>query len=151
MGVLDHTEEVPMKIKVCDENASKIEAALYQAVGGYSRHAFHSFTEVEALTRRAEARLEKALGTSPRAKQGALVGAISSEPVPNSYRYSRRGNVVGLQRGRDAWFLLLVESKRLWPRNGGEFELTLTPEQWDRAARRQAERIGFGMQPAREG
>lgn len=139
-----------MKIKVCEENAMKIATALYRATGRYSKHAFVTPGEIEALAQLAERRLEKALGASARAKQGAVLHAVSSEPVANSYRYSRRGNTVQLQRGRDAWFLVLIEPKRLWPEDGGRFDLLLTREQWNRAAVLLSERIGFGVQPARE-
>jgi len=122
-------------IRITPDNAIHIEAALIAVNGKATAHTFTSYSEIEALAKRAEEALLTLVGAKKRAP-GAVYPATSGAPVSNGYdkmTHSRIATVVYLKRGSDAWFLIGAKATQVYKEGGGKSVLRLTQAQADHA------------------
>lgn len=123
-----------MKIKIAEENRSRIEYALKAVNGNAAAHAFTTFEELAELARETDKRL---LAMLPKSKhKGARLSARSGESVANKYKYTRAGTAVVIERGVDAWFIVSLSACTLFCNSGGERTLLLTKQQDEEAVKR---------------
>lgn len=123
-----------MKIKIAEENRSRIEDALKAVNGKATQHTFTTFEEVHGIAQEADRRL---LAMLPKAMhKGARLSAWSGEPVAKKYKYARVGTVATIERGVGAWFLVCLSTYTLFADSGGGRALTLTKQQDEEAVRR---------------
>ena len=113
-------------VLITTKNAGKIEAALRAVNGNASRHAYTSFDEIAAEAACAERKV-LALLTKTRAV-GARFMSTSGGSVPNSYKYTRVGTSVVMERRRTGWVLVGAERSTLWS-TAPKSTLVLTAEQ----------------------
>jgi hypothetical protein len=115
-------------IKITEKNSAAIVAILASVNGKAELHAWTTFDDIDYLARVAEVRLLDLVG-SQKAAAGAEFRATSGAKVANSYKYSRSGTAVTLERRSTGWFLVYAAEQTLYPNTGGERKLTLTAAQ----------------------
>jgi tRNA G26 N,N-dimethylase Trm1 len=122
-------------IKIVQENAAQIEAAL-EAVNGRARtHTFRHFVSIESLAQRAENDLE-AFGVTKANRKGATFYATSGGYLPNRYDNKAIQTAVTLERGSSHWYLVEIHREALYPRQNAKRHLTVTQEHADEACKR---------------
>ena len=119
-----------MKIKICAENANKINKALAEANGKATEHTYTNWIEVEMAAMAAEKLSLKLL--SKKEAIGSFYVATSGNKLPNAYNHPRKVTNIKIVRGSSAWFLVAVSSSQAWNAEGHK-RLILTAEQ-DRLA-----------------
>jgi len=119
-----------MKIKICAENAEKINKILADVNGKATEHTYTSWIELEMLSMAAEKAALKLL--SKKEAIGAEYVSTSGAKLPNSYNHPRKVTNIKIVRGSSAWFLVAVSSSQAWNAEGHK-RLILTAEQ-DRLA-----------------
>jgi len=127
-----------MKIKISTENKDKIEAALREVNGRSEAHAYTSYAEVAALAESAEKEMEELLYRKD--WKGARWEETSGAKVANSYKGTRNGTKVTLDRGSKDWFLVAAVQVSVFNSGGGSGHLYLTPKQDEATKKRLAER-----------
>ena len=120
-----------MRIKIDPNNpksVAAITAALHAVNGTATAHTFTSAEEMARLATIAEEWVAQVLLVLSE-RPGARMTCESGDKVANSYRYSRVGTSVTLERGSSkTWYLVNCCSITLW-NDAGKFRLYLTPEQ----------------------
>lgn len=114
-----------MKIEL--KNAAAIEARLKQVNGRAEQHAYTTFREIECLAAAAEKRLLDLVYKKD--APGAVYCETSGGRVPNSYRSTRNGTSVRLERKTAGWYLADVSQTTIYQDGGGDGVLILTPGQ----------------------
>ena len=92
-------------------------------------HTFCCFSDLEAITLRAEKQLE-GYGLSKKDRVGATVLAVSGDKMPNAYKYQITVNHAEFVRKSTGWVLTGLTKHQSWG-GGGEL-LTVTTEQSDK-------------------
>jgi len=115
-----------MKIKVSDDNAAKIQAALDAVNGRANEHTYRVYGDIarlviEAELRRADLRLSK------REAKGIQVVSVSGEAVPTAYKWRRNATRVELTYCATGWCLTDLASTTIYPEGGG-IRTSLTPD-----------------------
>lgn len=118
-------------IKITESNAAAIEAALKEVNGKAYSHTYNTATEIFALAQSSEKSLEK-MGIAKARRSGAIVWSVSGEAVANSYKGTRLGTQIRLERRSSDWYLMEVTTARLW-KEGGFTDLVLTKAQDEEA------------------
>lgn len=118
-------------IKITEANAAAIVDALKDANGKNREHTYNSYLAIAELAVSAEQQLEK-LGIAKARRAGAAMSAISGDKMPNSYKYSRTGTWVCLERRSSDWYLVRASAKNLF-KEGGCNMLTMTKAQDEEA------------------
>lgn len=119
-------------IKITAANTSAIEAALHEINGRAHDHTYNYYSEVSYEAEQAEKKTVALVGAKDRSV-GAIWSVTSGGRVANSYKYSRIGTTIKIERRASGWFLVDVSPARLYNEGGGSGRLTLTKEQ-DEAA-----------------
>jgi hypothetical protein len=114
-------------IKITDNNASGIEAALRAANGSAEAHTYIRYSEMRGLAHRAEKELTTLLAYD-KYKSGATLDSRSGAKLPNRYRNSRIVTRVKLERRTKDWFLVSAKTEIAW-REVEYDHLYLTPAQ----------------------
>ena len=114
-------------IKVTATNAAAIESALAEVNGKATAHAYTTAQEIIDLAERAESQLE-GLGIIKSARSGATLISVSGDAVPNSYKYSRTGTRIELQRKSGDWYLIGATQLTIF-KSGGSTKMILTKAQ----------------------
>lgn len=125
-------------IKIAIENTTAIESSLAAVNGRAATHTYNTFSEIEGLADRAEARLA-ALGLPKSERIGAEWHETSGSAVSNSYDrkgHSRRATAVCLVRKGAGWYLIDARGVDIGQQGGGAGRLTLTDDQDDECVRR---------------
>ena len=119
-----------MRIKIEDSEKSlaTIQSALSAVNGKATAHTFTRASDIVAIAERLEARLDS-LQIPKKDRPGASGRETSGDSVPNCYEYSRTATRVTFSRGSKDWFLVGVESARIYKDGGGPLYLVLTAEQ----------------------
>jgi hypothetical protein len=107
-------------------NMQAIKAILEKTNGRATSHTFATFSEIEAITLRAEKQLE-AYGLTKKDRVGATVLAVSGEKMPNAYKYQITVNHAEFIRKASGWVLTGLTKHQQW--GGGGEALTVTTEQ----------------------
>lgn len=115
-------------IKINEENSVAIAMALDAVNGKAWNHAFTTYSEIAKIAAQAETRVVGLVG-SQKAAVGAVMQAVSGQKVANSYKYTRTGTRVYIERRSTGWFLIDIVSEILYANQGGARVLTLTPAQ----------------------
>lgn len=117
-----------MKIKITESNRSAIDAALKESNGRATAHAFNFASDVFAVAKSAEARLD-GLGIPKAARKGATAAARSGSNLPSAYKYARTVTILALTRTSTGWFLTNVSTLETFDRSEGKTRITLTAAQ----------------------
>jgi len=125
-------------IRIHEDNAVAIEAALHKANGAALTHTFNCYSDIEAEADLASSRLGE-LGLPVKLWKGARFRTWSGGRVAKSYKYSRQATMVTLERRATGWFLVDVQQTAVWEKPP-EPQLCVTRYQADEAQRRFAER-----------
>lgn len=115
-------------IKISADNASKINALLDEVNGKATAHTYTDASEIIALAEVAEKKVVKLVGSQKDAV-GAKAVAESGGPVANSYRNSRIGTQVVIERRPTGWFIVDARSVNLYSDGGHKMKLAFTAEQ----------------------
>lgn len=113
-----------MAIKLSPAN---VDHLLKVANGSATAHTFNSTAEILQIAQRAEDHLA-ALGIPLSKRKGAAVVALSGARVPNSYKFSRNGTIVALERTATVWKFRSAHSGNVY-KDGGYERFHLTAEQ----------------------
>lgn len=113
-----------MAVKLSPAN---VDHLLQVANGSATAHTFNRTAEILQIAQRAEARLA-ALGIPLSKRKGATVVALSGARVGNSYKFTRNGTLVTLERAATVWKLRSVHSCNVH-KEGGYKRVYLTAEQ----------------------
>ena len=119
-------------IKITEANSVAIVMALDAVNGKAWNHTFSTYKEIANLASDAETRVVGLVG-SQKAAVGAVLKAVSGQKVANSYKYTRTGTRVYIERRSTGWFLIDIVSEILYANQGGARVLTLTPAQDEKA------------------
>lgn len=125
LGNIDICKLKPIKIEKNSE--SEIVDALSAVNGRASAHTYTSFNQILKLSERAEQNLEYCL-LPQKYRRGAVFESTSGGKVLNAYRYSRTATRVRIMRKSSDWYLVDVESDRIF-KEGGKSKLILTESQ----------------------
>ena len=104
-----------------------VETALCLVNGKSKEHTFSDYLQISSVVQDAESGLEK-LGILKKDAVGAKFIAYSGGSVDNSYKYSRTGTVIHLERKSSGWHLTSIKTYNLYqkpPRN----QIILTEKQ----------------------
>lgn len=115
-------------IKITADNAATIEAALAEVNGKARQHTYTDYSEIEALARGAEKRLEQ-LNIAKVRRAGASFTETSGSAVANSYKNTRIGTTATIERKGAGWYLVAVSAATLFSNGGGKGRLTMTAAQ----------------------
>jgi hypothetical protein len=120
-----------VKIKVTDENLTKIWDALDRANGEARKNAALP-GDIFALANRAEASLI-ASGLPTRGRSGCEVVWHAGGPSANAYSYKMLRTRITLTRGTESWFLTGLERIGVYPRQSELYRITISPAQRQRS------------------
>lgn len=115
-----------MKIKMCSDNASKIEQLLKDVNGHSIKHTYNTFYELMGIVLNAEKEAKK-LFRSNKEMKGIRYFSTSGEKVPKCYKYSRCATTVIFEYNGKDWFLIDVHRVTIF-KEGGNCSLILTKE-----------------------
>lgn len=118
-------------IKIAESNAAAIESALKEVNGKSTSHTYTGYGEIFEIAAGAECRLER-LGVAKARRAGAVMHATSGEKVANSYKNTRTGTLVLMERRSSDWYLVSVSAKTLFG-DGGSTTLHMTKAQDEEA------------------
>ena len=90
-----------------------VEAALLAVDGKSKEHTFTDYSKIAEVVQDAESGLEK-LGILKKDAAGAKFIAYSGGTVPNSYKYSRTGTAIQLERKSSGWHLTSIKTYNLY-------------------------------------
>ena len=112
-----------VKIKITEANLEKIQAALDAVNGKATEHTYSRAETVISIANRAEVVVLSMLAKKD--AKGARFISNSGSTMPNSYRYSRKGTQLVMERTSKGWTLTEVAEITLW-KEGGKDYLRLT-------------------------
>jgi hypothetical protein len=102
----------------------------------------HSDVEVVKLAEIAELRLDQMY--MPKAKRkGVIATHVNEGPAARTYRFLAHGSAVTLYRAEDGWRVIDFAPRRVFPQQGGELILQISPQQ--AAAAAEAMRAACGV------
>lgn len=116
-------------MKITIKSSQAINAFIEKINGRAAMHTFCCFSDLEAITLRAEKQLE-GYGLSKKDRVGATVLAVSGDKMPNAYKYQITVNHAEFVRKSTGWVLTGLTKHQSWG-GGGEL-LTVTTEQSDK-------------------
>lgn len=119
---------VNKSIRITPANFKAIVAVLKEANGKAEAHAYTTYSEIEQLAEMAEMRATSLLGAKSRTP-GAVAVSVSGESVAKSYRGTRNGTLVRLERRASGWFLTEARSVEIYTEGGKDMRMLLTKEQ----------------------
>ncbi|MGY4598108.1 hypothetical protein ACVWXL_005854 [Bradyrhizobium sp. GM22.5] len=119
-----------MRIKVTDDNLSKVWDALDRANGKAKAHVALP-GDVFALAIKAEGSLSSR-GLPARERAGAQVVWHGGGASAQAYRYKMARTCITLTRGAKEWFLTDVKRVGVYPRQGEHYRIRISPAQRDR-------------------
>jgi len=120
-----------MKLKISDTPAdmARIEDVLRRVNGEASMHTYSSASDIIAIAKEAEERLDQ-LGLPKKDRAGAIAKKASGGKMPKSYKFRRAATMVEMMRGSRAWYLTYVLRTKIFPDNRcGHLSMMLTQEQ----------------------
>lgn len=132
-------------IKISEQYAPAIAAALKTVNGRAIDNAYTEFCEIEALAAVAEKALE-ALDLPKAQRKGAIWCETSGSRVSNAYAAkcrTRAATSIRIERRHGGWWLVSATKATVYQEGGGKGRLTLTKAQADEAHRRFAQ--GFSV------
>ena len=112
-----------MKIKICEANAAKINAALKAVNGKAAAHTIDDYRYVEGAAQSAEQMLDT---IAKKDRVGVRVGFTPAGPSANSYKYQAISTRIRMVRGSSDWFLVDVERDSVNPKQPTQFDVVLT-------------------------
>jgi hypothetical protein len=115
-----------MKITNDIKSAQAVNALIEKVNGRAIMHTFGCFSDLQAITLRAEKQLE-VYGLSKKDRVGATVIAVSGEKMPSAYKYQITVNHAEFVRKATGWVLTGLTKHQSW--GGGGEVLTVTTEQ----------------------
>lgn len=121
-------------IKVTEENAAAINAALKTANGKATGHTYTEFSSIAHIAALAEKKLETLLGGKA-SWTGAVVNDRSGDELPNAYKYKRICTSVKIVRKSTCWVLESVKAVDGY-NNMVKLHITLTKDQDEIAVKR---------------
>jgi len=120
-------------IKFVSSNADVITAALKEVAGNATTHTFGHAHEIDNLLKVQDIKLEKLVGAK-KYKAGALCSLYSCrDSVARSYRGTRIGTVVKLERRSSEWYIVAINRRDVYQDGDTADSLLLTDEQDVRA------------------
>ncbi len=119
-----------MKIKVTDDNLTKIWEALDGANGKAKKHVALP-GDVFALATKAEQTLSRS-GLPVRARVGAKVVWHGAGPPVLAYRYKMARTCITLTRGAKGWFMTDARRVGVYPKQTEHYRISISPAQRDR-------------------
>jgi 3-hydroxy-3-methylglutaryl CoA synthase len=125
-------------IKITQENAEKLEAALAEVNGRATQHCYTTAEELLVLASKAEKYVGKLL--LKKDFSGAVWHETSGEAVANSYKSMRKATCVCIERRSSDWFLTDVKSTTIGTNGGGSGYVSLTEAQ-DKAAKEKLSKL----------
>jgi len=117
-----------MRIKICSDNSSKINAAII-AINGKPLAHTADYSEIDELAISMQNQLNDLL-IAKKDQTGATASGMSGGNVPSAYKYSRIVNTFQIERGSSDWFLIDVKRVEIYG-NASKSRLSLTPAQRD--------------------
>lgn len=112
-----------MKIRICEENKDKIQAALDEAQGK-SRERTITVTDILCSMKDVEDELRIPKKYMVGVK---VVSDQNCQNFPNAYKYTPYSTQFGMERTASGWFLTWVD-RRPTKRAGNQYNLTLTED-----------------------
>lgn len=88
----------------------------------------HTASQIRDLAEEAEKRLDR-IRLPVSMRKGVIATHIFKGPVARAYGYSVNGSIVTLRRAATGWRVIGFAPQRIFPQQGGELELQITPEQ----------------------
>ena len=123
-----------MKIKVAQQNATKIYEALAAVNGKAVSFTISSHSAVAAYAAAVEKLLEQS--QLPKAERGGVVAQIRpSGPSASAYKYPAKSTTIRIERGPKDWFLVGVSETTVYPKEAESIAVTISPAQRDTIAR----------------
>lgn len=116
-----------MKIKVCSENADKIEAALSEVNGTATKHTYSRYLDIISVIDRAELKLKNLL-KHKKEMIGAKFVSVSGDEVPKKYTNNRIATKVTLELLNSGWHLVEIDKEIIYA-DGGKETVILNEEQ----------------------
>jgi hypothetical protein len=120
--------EIEMRIKICSDNSSKINAAII-AINGKPLAHTADYSDINELAMAMQNQLTD-LSIAKKDQIGATASGMSGGNVPAAYKYSRILNTFEIERGASNWFLVNVKRIENYG-NASKSRLSLTPAQRD--------------------
>ncbi len=117
-----------MKIKITQQNETKINAAFNSLNGKAQSHTANA-SEVFELATAMENKLSE-LQIAKKDRSGAKASGMSGGAVPHAYKWQRAVNVYHIERGEEAWFLVKIIKTEIYGSARSDI-LSLTPSQRD--------------------
>ena len=90
-----------------------VETALATINGKSKEHTFTDYLQIAEVAQDAESGLEK-LGILKKDAVGAKFIAYSGQAVANSYKYSRTGTIIEIERKSSGWHLTSIKTYNLY-------------------------------------
>ena len=124
-----------MKLKIAQQNATKIYEALASVNGKASSFTVSSHSAVAAYAAAVEKMLEQS--QLPKDERGGVVAQIRPPgPSANAYKYAAKSTSIRIERGSKAWFLVGVSATTVYPKQPESVAVTISPAQRDTIARK---------------
>tara|TARA_R110000822_G_scaffold21722_8_gene68731 strand:+ start:1980 stop:2432 length:453 start_codon:yes stop_codon:yes gene_type:complete len=124
-----------MKIKIAQQNATKIYEALAAVNGKALSFTISSYSAVAAYAAAVETMLEQS--QLPKAERNGVVAQIRpSGPSASAYKYPARSTTIRLERGPKDWFLVGASETTVYPREAKSIAVTISPAQRDTIAQK---------------
>jgi len=117
-----------MRIKICEETAAKIVAALHAVNGRATAHVATGLADLIAAREYGENALAT-ISLPKSERRGAVYVYQSGEVLPAAYKYAAATTTVFIERGGADWFLTRAIASALQPRQRPQRALRLTPYQ----------------------
>lgn len=124
-----------MKLKIAQQNATKIYDALASVNGKAVSFTISTYSAVAAYAAAVENMLEQS--QLLKAERGGVVAQIRpSGPSASAYKYAAKSTTIRLERGPKDWFLVGVSETTVYPRHTESVAVTISPAQRDTIARK---------------
>ena len=124
-----------MKIKIAQQNATKIYEALASVNGKAVSFTISTYSAVAAYAAAAEKMLEQS--QLPKAERGGVVAQIRpAGPSASAYKYAAKSTTIRIERGPTYWFLVGVSETTVYPKEAESIAVTISPAQRDTIARK---------------
>lgn len=121
------------QIKIAASSLEKIKALVASMHGKSTAHTF-SAEDILVLAATAERKLE-AFGLTKAEMVGARISFYSGDEVPNSYKWTREGSVISIERRSTGWFIMALAGISLHKKPAKD-AVVLTAAQDDAVVRR---------------
>ena len=124
-----------MKIKIAQQNATKIYEALASVNGKAVSFTISSYSAVAAYAAAAEKMLEQS--QLPKDERHGVVAQIRPfGPSSRAYKYAAKSTTIRIERGLKDWFLVAVSETTVYPKEAESIAVTISPAQRDTIARK---------------